>query len=395
MSQSVMQKAFEIQDYLIRVRRHMHENPELGMEEVETTRFIEQELALMGVEMAPLGVKSGVLGIIRGEKSGPDRVTALRADIDALPMQEKTGHPWASRRSGIMHACGHDGHAACLLGVAKLLSGMRSQFSGMVKLIFQPGEETLFGARSMVDAGVLENPKVEAIMAVHAWPQLDVGQIGYWSGPYMASADKFTVRIFGAGGHGAYPHRSKDPLLAMTYAVQVLNTIVSREIDAVDKVVLSVCMVNGGTAFNIIPEEVTFCGTVRCHNEDIRQSMPKKMDRLIKGVAESFGCNYEMNYVFGVPVVVNDPELTAEVVEAGKQALGEAAVIPLDRPVMGSEDFSHYLEKVPKGVFIRLGINPPGQVEQMRNHNDRFDFSDGAAPYGVALMTQFVLNRNQ
>lgn len=395
MNQSVLKKAFEIQDYLTAVRRHLHANPELGMEEIETSRFIEQELAAMGIEMVPLGVKTGVLAIIRGEKSGENRVTALRADIDALPMQEKTGHPWASKREGIMHACGHDGHTACLLGVAKLLGGMKDQFSGMVKLIFQPGEETLFGARSMVEAGVLENPPVEAIMALHAWPQLDVGQVGYWSGPYMASADKFTVRIFGAGGHGAYPHRAKDPLLATTYAVQLLNTIVSREIDAVEKVVLSVCMINGGTAFNIIPEEVSFCGTVRCHSEAIRKMMPEKMDRLIKGVAESFGCNYEMNYVFGVPAVVNDPDLTNEAVEAGQQALGEDAVIPLDRPVMGSEDFSFYLEQVPKGVFLRLGINPPGQIEQMSNHNDRFDFSDSAAPYGVALMVQFVLNRNQ
>ena len=395
MSNQIMQQALSIQDYLTKVRRHLHENPELGMEEVDTTLFIKQELTAMGIEIAPLDVKSGVLGILKGEKPGTNKVTALRADIDALPILEKTGRPWASKRPGIMHACGHDGHTTSLLGAAKILSGMRSQFSGVVKFIFQPGEETLLGAKSMVDAGVLENPPVDIIMALHAWPQLDVGKIGVWSGPYMASADKFTVKIFGGGGHGAYPHRSHDPLLAATYAVQTLNTIVSREIDAVDKVVISVCTIHGGTAFNIIPEEVVFSGTVRCHDEGVRQSIKSRMERIIRGVVDSFGCKYELNYMYGIPMVVNHPEVIEKIVIAVKQAVGEDAVIPLDRPVLGSEDFSIYLERVPYGAFIRLGVNPPGQTEQMRVHNDHFDFSDGALPIGAAIMTQFVLNQNQ
>lgn len=395
MGNQIMEQAIGIQDYLTKARRHLHENPELGMEEVNTTRFIQQELTAMGVEIAALDVKVGAMGILKGEKPGANKVTALRADIDALPITEQTGKPWASQKNGIMHACGHDGHTTTLLGAAKLLSGMRSQFSGVVKFIFQPGEETLLGAKSMVDAGVLENPPVEAIMALHAWPQLDVGKLGVWAGPYMASADKFTVKVFGGGGHGAYPHRSHDPLLAATYAVQALNTIVSREIDAVDKVVISICTIHGGTAFNIIPEEVVFTGTVRCHDEGVRQSIKGRMERIISGAVASFGCKYELNYVYGIPMVNNHPEVIDKIVTAAKQAVGEECVVSLDRPVMGSEDFSIYLERVPYGAFVRLGVNPPGQTEQMRVHNDHFDFSDDALPIGVAVMTQFVLNQNQ
>jgi len=390
----IFEQARAIEDYLTRVRRHLHENPELGMQEVKTTEFIKQELAAMGVEIVPLNVEVGVLGILRGEKPGPNKVTALRADIDALPIVEKTGKPWASKNEGVMHACGHDGHTACLLGAAKLLSGMRDKFSGVVKFIFQPGEETLRGAKSMVEAGVLDNPPVDIIMALHAWPQLDVGKLGVWPGPYMASADSFTVKIFGGGGHGAYPHRSKDPLLAAVYAVQALNTIVSREIDAVDKVVLSVCTIHGGTAFNIIPEEVTFSGTVRCHEEEVRRSIPGRMERIISGIAAGFGCKYEFDYVFGLPVVNNHPEVIDKIAAAARQAIGDDCVVALDRPVMGSEDFAVYLERVPYGAFVRLGVNPPGQTEQMRVHNDHFDFTDAALPYGVAIMTQFVLNEN-
>lgn len=395
MSSQIMEQARAIQDYLTRVRHHLHENPELGMHELSTTQFIRQELAAMGVEIVPLDVEVGVLGILRGEKPGANKVTALRADIDALPILEQSGKLWASQKPGVMHACGHDGHTTCLLGAAKLLSGMRDKFSGIVKFIFQPGEETLRGAKSMVDAGVLENPPVETLMALHAWPQLDVGKIGIWPGPYMASADAFTVKVFGGGGHGAYPHRSHDPLLAATYAVQALNTIVSREIDAVDKVVISICTIHGGTAFNIIPEEVVFSGTVRCHDEGVRQSIKERMERIISGVAASFGCKYELDYAYGIPMVNNHPEVIANIVVAAKQAVGEECVVQLDRPVLGSEDFSVYLEHVPYGAFIRLGVNPPGQAEQMRVHNDHFDFSDGALPIGAAIMTQFVLNQNQ
>lgn len=394
MSNEIHAKALAIQDYLTRVRQHLHQHPELGMQEFETTAFIRKELEAMGIEIVPINAEVGVLGIIRGEKTGSNTVTALRADIDALPILEQTGVPYASKNPGVMHACGHEGHTTILLGVAKLLNSLRDRFSGAVKLIFQPGEETLLGAKSMIAAGVLENPPVDAIAALHAWPQLPVGTIGVWPGPYMASADKFTVKVFGGGGHGAYPHRSRDPLLAATYAVQAVNTIVSREIDAADKVAISVCTIHGGTAFNIIPEEVTFSGTIRCHDMSVRNSIKGKMERIIGGAVAAFGCKYELDYVYGIPPVINHPEVIGQIVKAADQALGEGHAVQLDRPVMGSEDFSCFLEKIPYGAFFRLGITPEG-AEEMRVHNDRFNFNDDALPVGVAVLTQFVLNRNR
>ncbi|MGL5514472.1 MAG: M20 metallopeptidase family protein [Sporomusa sp.] len=393
MTSEIMSKTMEINDYLIKVRHHLHQYPELGMKEYETTAFIRKELSDMGIEICSLDVKVGLVGLIKGNKAGINTVTAIRADIDALPILEKTGLPYASKNEGIMHACGHEGHATILLGVAKMLNSMRDQFSGTVKLIFQPGEETLTGAKSMVDAGALENPDVDTIVALHAWPQIETGSIGVWSGPYMASADKFMFKVIGNGGHGAYPHRSKDSLLAATYAVQALNTIISREIDAADKVAISVCTIHGGDAFNIIPEEVVFSGTVRCHDPATRNSIKAKMERIVGGAVATFGCKYELDYSYCIPAVINHPEVIDLIRQSADQALGTGHVLPLPSPVMGSEDFSVFLEKVPYGAFFRLGVAKQGE-EEMRVHNNRFDFTDEALPVGVAILTQFVLNKN-
>jgi amidohydrolase len=394
MERELLQKAREIREYLTKTRRHIHQHPELGFKEFETSSFVKKELETMGVEVVPLKTETGVLGILRGEKEGSDVVTALRADMDALPIVEQTGLSYASRNKGVMHACGHDGHTAGLLGVAKLLSSMKDRFSGTVKLIFQPAEEVLGGAESMVESGVLENPKVDTVIALHGWPSLEVGKIGIFYGPYMASADKFTVKITGSGGHGAYPHISADPVLAAAHAVVALQDIVSREIDALDRVVISVCTLEGGKAFNVIPEEVQFSGTVRCLNEEVRKTIEEKMDRIIKGIASTFGCNYELEYLYRVPMLVNDPEVINLVSEAANQALGEGHVVQTDHPAMGSEDFSIFINSVAHGGFIRLGVTSPGE-EQMKLHNDRFNFNDEALPIGVAVLTQFVLLKNQ
>ena len=394
MEREILQKAREIKEYLTKTRRHIHQHPELGFKEFETSSFVKKELEAMGVEVVPLKAETGVLGILRGEKEGSDMVTALRADMDALPIVEQTGLPYASQNKGVMHACGHDGHTAGLLGVAKLLSLMKDRFSGTVKLIFQPAEEVLGGAEDMVKSGVLENPKVDTVIALHGWPSLEVGKIGIFYGPYMASADKFTVKITGSGGHGAYPHISADPVLAAAHAVVALQDIVSREIDALDRVVISVCTLEGGKAFNVIPEEVQFSGTVRCLNEEVRRTIEEKMDRIIKGIASTFGCKYHLEYLYRVPMLVNDPEVINLVSEAANQALGEGHVVQSDHPAMGSEDFSIFINNVAHGAFIRLGVTKPGE-EQMKLHNDHFNFNDEALPLGVAVLTQFVLLKNQ
>jgi len=391
----ILQKACEIKEYLIQTRRHIHQNPELGFKEFKTTSFVKRELERMGIEVVPLNVETGVLGILRGEKKGLGAVTAVRADIDALPVVEQTRLSYASRNEGVMHACGHDGHTAVLLGVGRLLSSMREKFCGSVKLVFQPAEEILGGAKNMIESGVLENPKVDAIIALHGWPWLENGKIGIFEGPYLASADKFKVKIIGSGGgHGAYPHTCADPVLASAHAVVALQSIVSREIDALDKVVISVCTLNGGKAFNIIPEEVRLSGTVRCLNENIRKTIEGRIDRIIKGIAATFGCKYELEYCYKVPMLVNDPEVIELLIRAANDVLGEGHVVQLDRPVMGSEDFSIFINNVTHGAFFRLGLTNPGE-EPMIPHNAHYNFNDEALPIGVAVLTQFVLLKNQ
>lgn len=394
MTSEIMKKTMEIKDYIIRIKRHIHQYPELSMQEFKTTAFIKKELESMGIETVPLDTKVGVLGIIKGEKKGKDTVTALRADMDALPIQEQTGLLYASLNEGVMHACGHDCHTAMLLGAAKLLNSMRDKFSGIVKFVFQPSEERLGGSSLMIEAGVLENPKVDTIIALHGTSDHDVGKVALWSGPYMASADNFTVKVIGKGGHGAYPHKSKDAILAVALVIVALQSIVSRQVDAIDSAVISICTVNGGKAFNIIPEEVTFSGNVRCQKSEVRNSIEEQMNQIIKGIVTSYGCNYELKYEYGLPPLTNNSEVVDMVSKATDQVLGEGNVEKIKKPAMGSEDFSKYLEKVPHGAFVRIGINKQGE-ERPVAHNSHFNFSDDALPVGVALLTQFVLNNNQ
>lgn len=393
MSNQIFKKASEIKDYVANIRRHLHENPELGFKEINTTKLIKKELLSYGVELVDIGLESGVLGILKGKKEGPDTVTALRADIDALPIEEKTKLPYSSKNDGLMHACGHDGHTAMLLGTAKLLSTMTDEFSGTVKFIFQPAEELLSGAQKMVDAGVLENPKVDSIVALHAWPYLPTGVLGTWKNAYYASGDKFTAKIIGGSGHGAYPHKSNDSLLAATHAVVALQSVTSRQLNAIDNTVLSVCTINGGKAFNTIPEFVEFSGTVRCHNKDIRQVMPEKMEKIIKSVSEGFNCKYEFNYEVGCPGVENNPDTVDAIIEVVKQISGEEFTTQLPGPVMGSEDFGVYAEIVKDSAIFRLGTTDVGE-EEIALHNERYNFNDDSIPYGISIFTQYILNKN-
>ena len=394
MSNDILNKALEQKEYMSKIFRHIHQYPEIAMQEFETTKLIKKELKDMGVEIVELKSKIGVLGIIRGTMKGGNRVTALRADIDALPVTEKTNLPYASKKDGLMHACGHDAHTTMLLGTAKILSAMRDKFSGIVKLIFQPGEETLLGAKYMVRKGVLENPQVDTILAFHVWPLVEVGKIGILSGNYHASADKFTIKVIGKGRHGAYPHKSLDAVLAAAQVTVALQSILSREIDAFENVVISICTIHGGKAFNVVPEEVIISGTVRCQQTKLRSIIKGKMERITKGVAEAYGCRYKLNYEYGVPSLTNDLEVVKFVEEAAEQVLGKDHVDTLPGPVMSSEDFSIYLGKVHHGAFVRVGITKPNQKPVIM-HNDHFYVEQEALPIGVAVEVQFVLNRNQ
>ena len=390
----IMERAQGMKDYCTRLRQQIHQNPELSLKEHETTKLIRSELEKMGIEIQKLDVETGVVGIIRGKKPG-ERVTALRADIDALAMPDLCGKPYASKNAGVAHTCGHDGHTAILLGVAKTLKEMEGELSGVVKLIFQPGEEGLNGASLMVKAGALDNPRVEEIVCLHGWPYFEVGEVGAWPGQYMASADKFDIKIIGQSGHGARPYKATNPITAASLAITALQNIVSSEIATAQQAVVSVCFIHAGNTHNVIPDAVELGGTVRCLDPGVRDELETRIKRVVTGAAQTMGCKAEIRYDRGVPSLVNHAGVVEEILLAAKQALGEAKVRALDGPVMGSEDFSFYVEAIQKGVFFRLGVGLKGEPDGgPALHNSHFDFNDEAIPTGIATMVQYVRNRH-
>ena len=369
-------------------RHQIHQNPELGFQEQKTTAFVKKVLKQADISMRPLGTPTGVLGILRGEQ-GPGPVVVLRADLDALPMQEENDVPYASHTANVMHACGHDGHTAILLGTAHILASLKSQLRGEVRFLFQPAEETLHGARQMIEAGVLDDPPADYIAGLHGSPLAEIGQMAIRRGPVMASADMAVITFSAAGGHGAYPHRTRDPILAAGHFITAVQSIVSRQVNAVDSVVVSICSLESGSAFNIIPRQAVLKGTVRTLNESVRQGIPNMLEEKAAGIAQAFGCDWQLEYTQGVPAVQNDASVVDQLVEAGQIVLGpENVVFPPD-PLMGSEDFAFYMEKVPKSAFFQLGFVRPGQPAP-NLHNSHFNFDDGALVPGAAVLSQFA-----
>lgn len=390
----ILRKALEIKDYIVSAKRRFHREPELGMKEFKTTAFVRSELARMGIAMAPIDSDVGAVGLITGTKPGEGRVCALRADMDALPIQEELEIPDRSIVPGVMHACGHDAHTAMLLGAAEILQGMRDRFSGTVKLLFQPAEETLGGSAHMIASGALTSPDVEYILGIHGHSGYEVGEIAFRPGQYMASSDFFTVTMKGMSGHGAYPHKvSCDPILAASNAVMGIQSIITRQIDAIDHVVISVCQISGGSAKNIIPDTVEFGGSVRCQNPRTRDSMEGRIAAVADAAARMYGCTAVLDYHYGVPPLVNTPSLVELARGSAAAVVGPSRVRDIDIPAMGSEDFSRYGEIVPNSLFARLGIRQSGKPET-KFHNGKFLFPEDALPYGSAFMAQFVLDVN-
>lgn len=395
MTSDILAKALEIKDYIVQAKRRMHREPELSMREFKTTAFVKSELEAMGVRMIPFDSEVGVLGIIEGEKKGEGKVSALRADMDALPIQETADVPDCSVVPGVMHACGHDCHTAMLLGAAKLLVSLKKEFSGTVKFIFQPAEENLGGSDLMIRAGSFENPKVDAIFGIHGHSGFDVGQMAFREGPSMASSDFFKVQVKGIGGHGAYPHRSGcDPIQVASNAILSIQSIITRQIDALDSVVISICEIHGGTAKNVIPETVEFSGSVRCQNVATRATIENRISRIVEAIAPVYNCAATLDYHYGVPPLVNTPEITRLARESAKKVFGPDGVRHIDVPAMGSEDFSKYCDVVSQCVFGRIGITVPG-VPAPIFHNRNFIFAEDALPYGTAMLAQFVLDFNR
>ena len=368
---------------IIAIRQHLHQNPELSGSEQETAALVAERLTAWGLENVQTGVGGhGVTGVLGKSLNGP--LLALRTDMDALPIQETGELPYQSCKAGIMHACGHDGHTAALLGAVQVLSEMREQLTRPVLFIFQPAEETIGGAEGMIAAGVLEN--VESIVALHGWPNLEIGQIGLRSGAMMASADTFDLTVRGKGGHAAYPHTTVDPIVVGSLVVQALQTISSREISPLESIVVTVTQFHAGTAYNVIPGTAQLKGTMRCLNTKVREEMLARMERIVAGVCAAMRAEYTLTMERGTPVVVNDAAVTAKIEAAGAEILGPENVTYLETPTMGAEDFAFYLEHIP-GAMFRLGVG----TEVSALHTSTYDFSDGALPHGIALLVRLAL----
>ncbi|MGI8541420.1 MAG: M20 family metallopeptidase [Rubrobacteraceae bacterium] len=370
----------EVKDEVVGWRRFLHENPEISFEERETSAFVYETLeSFGGLELSRPTETSVVASLVGGS---PGKTVALRADIDALPITEENDFEFVSKRPGAMHACGHDGHTAMLLGVAKIMSSMKESISGEVRFIFQHAEELMpGGAEGMIENGVMDG--VDSIVGIHLWASLPTGTIGLAYGPMMGSPDIFRITVNGSGGHAAMAYKTVDSIAVGAQVVTNLQHVVSRNISPMENAVLSVTSFEGGTTHNVIPGSVEMEGTVRTLDPEIRKQMPELMERVIKGVTEAHGATHELDYSFGYRPVINDEEVTRVVEETAKNTFGEDAV-ELQRPTMGGEDFSAYQQKVP-GTFIWVGAGSEEKDIVHPHHHPRFTFDEDALPIGVRM----------
>jgi amidohydrolase len=381
-------------------RQWMHRNPELSFREVKTQAYLRDRLAeVAGLEPIAGEWGTGLVLLLRGGRPGP--LVAWRADIDALPVQEETGLPFAStvqdtlrgREVGVMHACGHDVHAAVLLGIARSLSEVRAEMPGSVLFIVQPAEEIGAGADSMIRAGVLAKAgRPAAIFAIHDNPSLQTGQVGYCSGWAAANVDDFRIRVLGRGGHGAYPHKTIDPVVIAAQMVLALQTIRSREVDTADHAVITVGSIRGGTTSNVIPDEVELHGTVRSLDPGVQVKIHDALIRTVKGIAAAAGApEPEIRYGYGTPSLYNDPKEVDLAVRVMREALGAENVIPYE-PGMGGEDFSYFEKEMP-GFMWRLGVGRPGEEQSL--HSSTFNPDEQAIPVGIRVGCEVLWARMQ
>jgi amidohydrolase len=383
---SLKEKIDGMKDWLVEIRRTIHMHPELGFEEVETSKLISEWLQKFGLEVKRGMAKTGVVGLLKGKK--PGRTIAIRADMDALPMDEINQVPYASQIKGKMHACGHDAHVAILLGVAKFFSSIPDQVKGNIKWVFQPAEEGGAGGRIMVEEGVLENPKVDAIFGAHVFPFLPVGKVGVYQREGLAAADRFTIKIIGKGGHAASPHVSKDPILAAGHLITQIHSIVSRNVNPLESGVITIGKVSAGTASNIIPDEVELIGTVRSLNPQVREELKSRIEQVTQGVARSFSMDYRFGFEYGYPVLINDSEMSKLAASACSKGIGKENVEVL-KPSMGAEDFAYYLEKVP-GAYFRLGCRNEERGIVHPYHSSLFNTDEEVLPFGVEMFVRVI-----
>ncbi|MGB9700214.1 MAG: M20 metallopeptidase family protein [Thermodesulfobacteriota bacterium] len=379
-------KIAEMKDWLVEIRRTIHMHPELGFEEVETSKLVAQWLEKFGLEVKTGIAKTGVVGLLRGAQ--PGKTVAIRADMDALPIEEANEVPYRSQIKGKMHACGHDAHTTILLGVARFFSSLRDQIKGNIKWIFQPAEEGGGGGKLMTEAGVLEDPKVEAIFGAHVYPDLSIGQVGIHEREGLAATDRFIIKLLGKGGHGAYPHLCKDPILAAGHMITQIHSIVSRNVPPLESAVITIGKINGGTAFNIIPDEVELIGTVRSLTPQVREILKNRLEEEVQGIARSFGIDYQFTFNYGYPALINDPAMSRLVAAVCARAIGQENVIYV-KPSMGGEDFAYYLQKVP-GAFFRLGCRNEKKGIVQTFHNANFNIDEDVLPFGVEVFVRII-----
>lgn len=373
----VLNRAAEMQEQVAEWRRHIHQNPELLYDVHETSRFVAEKLRTFGCDVVETGIgRTGVVGIIKGQH-GDGPVIGFRADMDALPILETSGKPWASKTPGKAHSCGHDGHTAMLLGAAQYLAETRN-FKGSVAVIFQPAEEGGAGALAMINDGMMEKFAIKEVYGMHNEPRLAVGSFATRKGGIMAAADVFEITVNGRGSHAAQPHNSIDPVLAASHIVVALQTIVSRETDPLRSLVLTVASIHGGEASNVIPATVKLAGTIRTLMPETRDFAEKRLKEVAHATASVHGATAEIVYRRGYPVTFNHDDETDFAVEIAGKVAGPKAVDPLMPPHMGAEDFSYMLEKRP-GAFIFIGNGDSPSL-----HNAAYDFNDEAIPYGIS-----------
>ncbi|KZR60058.1 M20 metallopeptidase family protein [Pseudobacillus badius] len=374
----------ELTNWIVEQRRYLHQNPELSHQEKRTKMYIKERLNEMGIETYSLTGKD-VIGIMKGDYDG--KVIGIRADMDALPIKEETGLPFASTKPNVMHACGHDGHMAILLGIAKDLSHKKDKIHGTVLFIFQHAEEALpGGAIELVDKNLLNG--IDAMFGYHLWQPLELGFIGIHQGPAMAGVDRFCFTIYGKGGHGSMPHQTVDPTVVISNIITQMQTIVSRSLDSKDQAVVSIGELHSGSNYNVIPHTAYASGAVRYFDNEVSKLIRKRVEAIIKGVCDSFGASFDLSYEQGDPPLLNDKQLTAFIQKKAINLFGEERVVQMN-PIMGSEDFAHYSASIP-ATYTFIGIGKPSHP--YGHHHPKFDIDEAMLSAGVELFTNSVLD---
>ena len=387
MSIDFMTDAESLRDELVKRRRDFHQHPELAFEEQRTAGIVADELNSLGLEVQTGVGQTGVIGILEGDNDGP--TVLYRADMDALPIHEENTAEYVSQEAGKMHACGHDGHTAIALGIAKVLTKHRDHLNGRVKFVFQPAEEVGGGASAMIADGALESPAPDYTLGIHLWNDLEVGTVSVVSGPTMSGAGMFEITITGKGGHGAMPHQTADPIVGAAQVIVALQSIVSRNVDPLDLVVITIGTLHGGSARNIIPQTVTFSGSYRLFREETRELIKTRIREIATGVASGMGCRAAVEFGIGIGAVVNDAEVAARV----RSVLGSCggAVSVVQQPWMASEDVGLLMQRNPSAYLLVGSANHERELDYP-HHHPRFDFDEDVLPLSVGMMSSVIAN---